>query len=403
MNDMHQTVAELETTHGGPEAPNITNKHIWAQFKLDIAGKEVQIAETYSHSWVANQFGHVCLGILLAGLFGIVLGSGLSAPWETVVGCLLASLIAAAYEWRAFRIAVANATGQFPLGRKLLRDNALIATAYMVLGVAITFIDRFFVLTPGNWLGARRLVWAGGLFVGVILLGIGLALPWLRQKIVWQKAGLPYLFRLAEAPPTMDDDDAKKLYGLINSEPPPKAAACPIVIGGPIASGRTELCAGIGTEFAFRHATVRYLSLATLLEFAARSEPSEFFDDEGPKNIAYWSWSKAQVVIIDDIGPLLAPAAPPYSPIGNLRQVLTQLHPISGVLARCHTVWVIGDPSGDGQIAKDDRMLDQFAEEIRSFCTIVKGRPPAVLVAQLDHGAADRTVKSPRVRTRYLS
>src|SRR5215813_3748121 len=100
-----------------------------------------------------------------------------------------------------------------------------------------------------------------------------------------------------------------KTYRLINSNPPPATAPIPIVVGGPLGCGRTELCSGIGTEFAFRNVTVRYLSFATLLEFAAaRSQKSGFCDDSGPPNIVYWSWSKAQVVIIDDIGPVLTPA-----------------------------------------------------------------------------------------------
>ena len=275
----------------------------------------------------------------------------------------------------------------------------------MVLGVALALVNRYFALTPGEWLGASRLKWAGIFFVGLVLIGIRLSLPWLRQKIVWQKAGLPYLFRLADATPSMDADDAENLYRLINKDPPPKGAPCPIVIGGPIGSGRTEFCAGIGTEFAFRRATVRYLSLATLLEFAARSHNSDFFDDAGPANIAYWSWSNAQVVIIDDIGPLLAPTAHNYDDqVDHLRQVLNdQLNPIRKALARCHTVWVIGDPWGDGRIAKDDQALDRFADEIRTFCTIPGERRPDVLVAQLDHGAPERTPRAPRVRTRYLA
>src|SRR5690349_10063686 len=166
MLDVHRVMAEVETTHSGPEAPEITNKDIWTQFKIDIAGKEVQTAETYSHSWLANQFGHICLGIVLGSGLSVVLGSGLSAvlpplrlpfslylrfPWDTVVGSVLAAIGVAWWEWRAYRIAVTQATGQFPLGRKLLRDNAVIAAAYMMLGVAIAFEDRYFALTPGVW------------------------------------------------------------------------------------------------------------------------------------------------------------------------------------------------------------------------------------------------------------
>jgi hypothetical protein len=106
-------------------------------------------------------------------------------------------------------------------------------------------------------------------------------------------------------------------------------------------------------------------------------------------------------VIIDDIGPVLTPAAG-GSYAEHLRQVLNdRLSTVRAVLAQCHTVWVIGDPWGDGRIAKDDLALDQLADEIRNFCTI-QATPPKLLVVQLDHGAPERTTKMPSVRTRYL-
>jgi hypothetical protein len=414
MFDVDRTVAVVDTTRSGPEPPNITKKDIWAQFKIDIMGKEVQTAETYSHSWIANQFGHVCLGIVLASLLGVALGGGLSvvcswlrlpsswhlpALWDHVVGSVLVAIGVAWWEWRAYRNAVRNATGQFPTDRKLLRDNAVIAAAYMILGVAIAFVHRYFALTSGEWLGVPNVVWGALCFLGLVIIAIRLAVPWLRQKIVWQKAGLPYLFRLADTRPTMAGDDVKDLQRLIDGNPPPQTEPCPIVIGGPIGSGRTEFSAAIGTEFAFRQATVRYLSFGTLLEFAARSQNQRnFFDDIGPANIGYWPWAKAQVVIIDDIGPLLTTQARTHNHrIDQFRQVLnTQLMTIQPVLAQCHTVWVIGDPRGEGQMTTGVEPLDEFAYEIRNFCTPRgKIQAPEVVVAQLAGEGIPEAEKTP--------
>ncbi len=377
----------VDTTHSGPEAPHITIKNIWAQFKVDIKGKEVQSVETYSHSWVANQLGHVCLGILLAGVLGVALGAAgswfnlphswhLRSPWNVVAGSLLTAVGVSLWEWRAYRIAEKNATGRFPLDRPLLRNNAVVAAAYMLIGVVMTLVHHFFAVTPRAWLLC---------FLGLVIVAVLLALGWLRQKIVWQKAGLPYLFRLSDTRPTMDGDDAIKLQRLIEINPPPATEPCAIVIGGPIGSGRTEFAAAIGTEFAFRQATVRYLSFSTLLEFVARSKNSpDFFNDIGPSNISYWPWSKAQVVIIDDVGPLLtSPAATHEHLVNQLRHVFDdQLIAARAVLARCHTVWVLGDLRGAGQIT-DGAALDQFGDDIRRFCTLQGKARPQVLVAQL--------------------
>lgn len=407
MMNVNAAPAPVETRVTDPQPPNLTKDDIRAQFWLDINGKEVQTAETYSHSWIANQFGHVCLGIFLGGLLGFVSESVLDVvlpfPWDFLTGSLIAVVPVAFWEWRAYQRSVEQATCHFPVDRKLLRDNAKVATYYMVLGVASAFVYRYFALTPGAWLGLSNKVWFAISFGSLVLIGIRLALPWLHQKIVWQKAGLPYLFRLAETQPTIEKEDATELQGLIDSGPPPARAPYQIVIGGPIGAGRTQLSAGIGTELAFKDMTVRYLTLATLLEFAARSKASHFSDDIGPANIAYWRWSQAQAVIIDDIGPLLTPKAQTYDEhVTHFRQILNdQLSSVRAVLARCHTVWVIGDPRGDGEIAKNDHALDQFAREIRLFCEPLNPGEQEVLVAQLDHGEPARIPK-PRVRTRKI-
>src|SRR5688572_17769267 len=175
----------------------------------------------------------------------------------------------------------------------------------MALGVAFALAFRYFAIGPRDrLLGVPSVIWCASCFLALAFIAVLAALPWLRQKIVWQKAALPYLFRLADAQPATTDD-ANTLQALIDSSPPPDYPARQIVIGGPIGSGRTEIGAGIGTEFAFRNVSVRYLSLATLLEFATRSDNPHFFDDIGPANLVYWPWTRAQVVIVDDIGPVL--------------------------------------------------------------------------------------------------
>lgn len=411
---MALVVSTLTPAGTGPQKPKITKDDIWAQFRVDIGGKEVQTSETYSHAWVANQFGHVCLGILLGFMLSAILGRGLSlsaewfntpASWafsfprDNIIGSVLAIVVAAAWEWRAYRKEVRESVGGFPLDRRLLRHNAFTATAYMVLGVAVAFVFRFFTFGPWDRLrGVPVIIWGGLCFLGIVLFGIAIALPWLRQKIVWQKAALPYLFRLADAQP-VTPDDKHKLQGLITTSPPPDDPAQQIVIGGPIGSGRTEIGVGLGTEFAFRNAAVRYVSLATLLEFAARSKDLDYFDDMGPTNIDYWGWTRAQVVIIDDIGPVLA--GKPQNHFKEFAEILrTQLSKVQAVLQQCHTVWVIGDPRGDGEIATDDELLDRYAVEIGNYCKRLQDPPQRVVVVHLEPRER-RNV--PRARVRYVT
>jgi hypothetical protein len=369
------------------------------QFWADAYGKEVQTAATYSYTWLADQFGHVCLGILAAflatwiagwtiyGFRALVGGAGLpeivraaiDAPYTAgrIWGLMVPIVGASLWEWNAYRSSVKNATGTFPLDKKLLRDNAIIATVYIALGAVLGFAFHMPAI-PALLMS-----------VAVVVAGILLAPPWLRQKIIWQKGAMPYLFRLADAAPTIGSQDAQALQRLIDEGAPPTTRPCQVVIGGPIGSGRTPMAAGIGTEFAFKKNKVRYLSLDMLLEFAVTASGHPYPNDAGPTTIGYWPWSEAQVVIIDDVGPLIAAQqAEQRANLTRFTAILeNDLKSIAGVLGKCHTVWVIGDlrpPYASGTLSAT---LDDFAKTIGKYCSaqrdavvIELGTPPTEAV-----------------------
>jgi len=351
----------------GPSAPNITSKDLLRQFWADAYGKEVQTAATYSYTWLADQFGHICLGIiidflatLLCGFVMVELGLRPKLHLNTglVPGLLLTVCIVSYWEWSAYRSSVKQATGAFPLDTKLLRNNALVAAGYMALGAVLGF--AFHLPAP----------WALSIAAAVVVVAILLAPPWLRQKIIWQKASIPYLFRLADAAPTVKDRDARILQSLIDGGAPPITSPYQVVVGGPIGSGRSSIAAGIGTEFAFKQNKVRYLGLDSLLEFATNVTGNSYPDDPGPTTISYWPWSEAQVVIIDGVGPLIAANEPGRE--ANLerfnRLLQSDLKSVAGVLKRCHTVWVIGDLSPPPPSGKLGAVLDDFAKAVAAYC-----------------------------------
>jgi hypothetical protein len=67
----------------GPRAPNITARDLGRQFWLDVQGKEVQSASTYSCTWI-DQMGHFGLGMLLYLLLALLIlpWLGVPAPWD---------------------------------------------------------------------------------------------------------------------------------------------------------------------------------------------------------------------------------------------------------------------------------------------------------------------------------
>jgi len=360
----------------GPSAPKLTTKDLLHQFWADAYGKEVQTAATYSYTWLADQFGHICLGIIfnfiastLSGLafVGIRylaakwLGWSLPLTYRMGIwpGLLLVVIGAAIWEWSAYNSSVKQAAGgRFPLDSKLLRDNAIIAAIYIALGGVMGFSFHQAVI-PSALISA-----------GVVVVAIVLAPRWLRQKIIWQKASIPYLFRLADAAPNISEKDAKELQKLIDDGAPPTTPPSQVIIGGPIGSGRTSMAAGIGTEFAFKQHKVRYLGLDSLLEFATSATESSFPDDHGPATISYWPWSRSQVVIIDGVGPVVSAAEENREAnVERFTKMLKRdLASISGILKQCHTVWVLGDLRPPPPRDELSAVLDDFAKAVARYC-----------------------------------
>ena len=64
----------------GPTAPKINSKELLHQFWADAYGKEVQTAATYSYTWLADQFGHICIGIIV-NFFATTVSGIVMAGW----------------------------------------------------------------------------------------------------------------------------------------------------------------------------------------------------------------------------------------------------------------------------------------------------------------------------------
>ena len=359
----------------GPEAPSIDTRALVRQFWRDIYGKEVQSAATYSYLWMADQMGHICIGIILNFAFTALIYQvvyHVKGPWNPewrtwpyeLAGFLITAAVVSYWEYRAFKTDVRKATGVFVLDRGLLRRNAIAAASYMIFGAAV------------GWAFHRAVSQAIPAALVITLIAVFIAPAWLRQKITWQKAGLPYLNRLADLEASILRPAVEALEELLAAAAPPGAIPRQIVVAGPINSGRTELATGIGTEFAFKHKTVRYLTIGKFLEVAtlyALQSPQK--EDRGPKNIEYWPFAKTQIVIIDDLGPVIATSAG-KSDYGRFKELLEHLNVIGPALAERHTVWILGDV---GQGPEGCSELDKYAAAIQSFCR-GKEKPLSILL-----------------------
>ena len=185
------TVSAHPPVRGRRTRPDITFKQIRWQVWNDLATKDVQTSPTYSYQWMADQVGHMAVGMAVVLLFwpfgGIWPVIGFIA---VVIGALLLEL------WDYWQACAQmgppfNATRD----REDLRQNAWIAVYYMALGgsfaLSALMLDEF----PTSLPVIVRVV------VIFIVFAIAIGLPafyWLRQKILFQQIGLPFLFRLPE-------------------------------------------------------------------------------------------------------------------------------------------------------------------------------------------------------------
>src|SRR5690349_7793118 len=104
-------------------------KHIWWQFRRDVFDKEVQSAATYSYLWLADQMGHIGVGILLTIIFGLVvlLNPTITELYRIYVPLGIAVAIPVAWEISAFSTYLSKTTDRFGSDRGSLFMNAFVA------------------------------------------------------------------------------------------------------------------------------------------------------------------------------------------------------------------------------------------------------------------------------------
>jgi hypothetical protein len=200
--------------------------------------------------------------------------------------------------------------------------------------------------------------------------GLAVAFWWLRRKLAFQQAALPYLFRLANFASNLEPALVKAVTELANvkdrrtnffavlvgNDPLPRTTpeTRHLLICGPLGAGKTSLCVGIGTEFAFALGKGRYLSATKLVESViADIAPG---DREYEDGLVLWNWHESDLLIVDDVDAgVRAPAGLPQERSLHLIEPSDLIDALSDDkgnslmtwLGTKRSVWVVGDTVGD--------------------------------------------------------
>jgi hypothetical protein len=375
-----------------PTVPGV--RQVFDQVVRDLFGKDVQDTATFSYEWTADQFGHFALG------FEITIVLSWVATWRgyqggrvgfwiglaVVLGFVLKEADDFYREWTKARAA----RSVFKFNGLELFYNTFTAVYYIAMGALVA---GFGLLDPCCGLIA---------VVVSIPLAAGMGYAWLRRKLVFQQAGLPYLYRLANFPNEIDTTTAKFIVSL--SKPAPAIAAPTIgehlIVAGPLDSGKSSLAVGIGTEFAIRMGIGRYTTLAKLLQAVLKDDQWDKpeFDD----GRILWPWQTSELLIVDDVDVLSDHIPGTATDVTGERQIaqvrLGQLAtripaPLRAALKYRRTVWVVGDVD-DGELSRWQEMIAHVigvgAERMKTFKFAKKlvaldpNRPPRARADQVD-------------------
>ncbi len=365
------------TDHDDPTAPVIRGKDLRWQVWNDVATKEVQTSPTYSYQWMADQVGHMAIGmavVLLAWPFG---GNW---PFIGFTGLVIGASLLELFDYRQ---ACKKIRPPFDAitDKKDLRQNASIAVYYMALGGVFALSALTLDKLPTSLPVIVRVV------VLIIVFAIAIGYPafyWLRQKIIFQQIGLPFLFRLPEF--KLHELDFKKklspeakkwietatwINGFING-----GKGKHIAIVGSLNSGKTSLAVGIATEGAFTRKKARYLTFDKLQQIGLDPEPPP------PRNTRIWPWRHSQLLIIDDVT-----AGIPNS-VGDrprlFYEMLKALGPLVERINKRNTVWCLGADVADA---------GKWRDALQKGCDISDEK--LLTVTLMSPGIAPRGTKDP--------
>jgi hypothetical protein len=337
-----------------------------AQAKADLWAKEVQTGYTVTYAWMANQLGHFALGFIpVYFLIWLALASTLVDWIKSQFGedSLLWAQFIIPVLWLAWfvykelgdikdAIKDAKAANVFPMDISDVRRDAATAVYFFAAGIAVASAD----LAAGWHEENHHWYWLPvGIFLLQFLIGLVPAYYWLSRKKCFQQADLPYIFRLANFPPKIEEPVAQQAVPAILGFASLNGPWRHLIICGPLESGKTTLASAIGTEHTFRKGKVRYLAALDFLQFAdLESDPAS------SPGRPLWPWKESNILILDDLDPGLKDGD-----VVRKEEIVSHLLKLKSLdgLRALRTVWLVSDDTRFWQ-EKLARVLNARNDEI---------------------------------------
>lgn len=327
-------------------------KHIFAQIKYDLIGKDSQRGVTLTYSWMANQFGHFGLGFIPAAIIYVSIG------YQRADGVNAWPALGVALFWLAFEIynyikgvVKSTANNVFkPEWKNVVGDTAL-----DVLFFAFGASTAGAVFTHGLWM-----IVAAALLGGIVLIPTPV---WFKTKMFQQEARFPFQFRISQWSRSITPENKASVEAFLNYTGKGKH----LLIFGPNGAGKTSLSVAMANEKAIDRKPVLYITCVKLLSAFS------FIDPDRDKRGSIWEWRDAEYLIIDDVNPELQQMHELISPDTFFR-LLHEGHALGAAnlkaLQQANVIWVLGVDSTQHDMHKawELALRNQGIQDVTCLC-----------------------------------